>query len=361
MKRFNIKNYVTSFLFAFLLLSPNFVNAKINDLYAVDNVYVDVTSVTSADARKKATYDGYKKALDVVLNRLALKQDLEKYPISFEGDYANLVSEFSVLSEKSSDVRYIATLKIVLKPEMVKKLLSDNFVPFTEEIKKKTLLIPLFYTSPNSDAIIWGEDNLLLKSFSDNNINSKLTPIIVPIGDVRDVSVLSPAGAKSPDSNALKTIARKYNVDNVIVVSSILYQGKNPKVDVYIQKGIGDEVNSTIRVEYNDDLDVGTFYRQVANRIVEKLEDSWKLKNVVHYSEDTEIIALVDIKSLKDWVNKERNIKAIPIVKECYLQAMKKDIAQVSISFSGGLVKLKELLSKKGLELNNINNIWIIE
>ncbi len=343
----------------FLLISISF--ARANDLYVVDLVNVDVTSSTAASARKTAIDEGYRKAFNIVVNRLALKRDLDSSEIKVGDDLSTYISEFSVLSEKTSDVRYIAELRIVFNPKKIKKLLNENFIPFTEEVKSNTLLIPLFYASPNADPVLWEDDNLLLRSFRSNRIISRISPLIIPNGDMGDRVKLTTAMAKNMNAASFARIAEGYNVSNVVVAKAVLYQGGKPKLDISLNSMLGDVVSSHLQKDFDASIGVDGFYKSAVVDIVSRLEEDWKAKNVVNYNESLGIVVMIKVDDLQDWVAKEKLIKSIPVIKECKLQAITKKIAQISLSFSGDIMRVQDLLAGKGLSLIRMDNVWVIE
>jgi hypothetical protein len=96
------------------------------NIYEIQGIAVDVTAGTAAAARKKALADGEASAFRRLLERITLLEDRHRLPTFKGSDISTFVQDFSVADEKTSSVRYLATLSYRFKRRDVRELLISH-------------------------------------------------------------------------------------------------------------------------------------------------------------------------------------------------------------------------------------------
>jgi hypothetical protein len=114
------------------------------DTFVVRDVKVDVTAETAAEARDRALAEGEQRAFRIQLERLTSRADWGSLPNLTNEEIAAYIQDFEVASEKSSAVRYIATLNFTFKEEPVRRLLADRDTPFAMTRSKPVVVIPVY-------------------------------------------------------------------------------------------------------------------------------------------------------------------------------------------------------------------------
>ena len=104
------------------------------DVFTVRNVAVDVTARTAAAARERALKDGQTRALLRLLERLVSRSALDRLPTIDQATANFLVRDFEIANEKTSSVRYLATLTYRFKRSEVRALLRREDIPFAETV-----------------------------------------------------------------------------------------------------------------------------------------------------------------------------------------------------------------------------------
>ena len=89
-------------------------------------VDVDVTDVNAAKAKEKAMLDANRRALNNVAPMLATQEGINIINSLSNEQIAYFIKDVTVLEEKSSDVRYIATLKITIQDGILRQYLEEK-------------------------------------------------------------------------------------------------------------------------------------------------------------------------------------------------------------------------------------------
>lgn len=114
--------YCKALLFVLLLLAMPVKAA--DEYYSVVNV--DVTDVSAAVAKEKAMAQANRQALYQVAPRLTSEEGVSLLHSLTNDQIAYFIKSATVLSEKSSDVRYIASLKIIIADEILRQYLEEK-------------------------------------------------------------------------------------------------------------------------------------------------------------------------------------------------------------------------------------------
>src|SRR5580704_15909065 len=102
------------------------------DPFSVTGVAVDATAATASAARDTALADGQRKAFRQLLERLAAPADYGRLPHPSDAEIVPLVAGFQLQEERTSAVRYLATLTYSFRPNAVRALLRNAGIPFAE-------------------------------------------------------------------------------------------------------------------------------------------------------------------------------------------------------------------------------------
>jgi len=100
-------------------------------------VNVDVSDVNAAAAKEKAMAQANREALNYVAPLMASPEGVELLRSLDDNQILYFIKEATVLSEKSSDVRYIASLKVVVQDAVLRQYLAEKGV--AKELEKGTI------------------------------------------------------------------------------------------------------------------------------------------------------------------------------------------------------------------------------
>ena len=127
------------------------------------DVRVDVTAETVTAAKKQALAKAARDALNEVVQSISTDKSVAKFNELNDNQLQHFVSGVMVLMEKSSDVRYIAELRISIDEDVLKAYMAENDMPFVVGEEQEVLVIPLF--EQNGEADLWGDENIWRQAF----------------------------------------------------------------------------------------------------------------------------------------------------------------------------------------------------
>ncbi len=166
-------------------------------------------------------------------------------------------------------------------------------------------------------------------------------------------------------SALLRAIARRYEVENVMVAHAVLNidltVGGLPQVQVNLLR-FGPRGKSTEVLDYTvgvkTDLEVAL--NQLAMRVALDQQEQWKRRTQLSFDADTSLSALVPLSDLSDWLTVRNRLQASAMVGAVKLQGISRLDAQVVIDYLGDTDSLVISLAQRDLHLSLVDGFWIL-
>ena len=337
-----------------LALMPAGPAAAQDDVFAVGGVEVDATAGNAAEAREAAIAQGHVLAMGRLMERLVLQADLSRVPILRSGELVNMVRDFSVAEERSSEVRYLANLTFRFKPVEVRGFLRRNKIRFAETRSKPVLVLPLY--SDGGEIGLWREPNPWLQAWIARPPDGGLVPLVAPLGDLDDIASINEQQALSADLIALDEIARRYGAEDVLItqveLESSAPAGELPlRVTLRRARQIQQEpaVVNSFRQQSGENLD--TALQRAMARVVEEVQESWKRSNQLSYEQQRSVPALALFGSFTDWIEIQRRLSAAASVASSRIEYLTRSFAILDLRVIGTDDQIASTLAQKDITL----------
>ncbi|MEQ8708001.1 MAG: DUF2066 domain-containing protein [Rhodospirillales bacterium] len=365
MKRRNISNVCQPvhagflLLFAIISFSVPAVAQTATDPYSVNGVPVDETAASAQAARTTALANGQKKAFDILLRRLTLSADHSRLPAIPAGQIVNYVRDFSV-DEKSSDVRYIAQMDVRFRSADVRSLLRNYSIPFAETVARPLVILPVYEAA--GDLKLWEEPNPWRAAWQRVVVNEGLSPMVMPLGDLPDLSALTASQAVNGDADRIATITSRYAANGALVATASVKDSTAGTVEVYASafgRGATDTVFSNSFRPADGETPEAVMDR-ARDWLRTAVDDAWKDRNLIRFGQEAVVLVRVPIRSLSDWNDIRRRLDDIAIIYKRELLSLALDRAMVDLYFTGDADQLRSALAQKDLVLEAELGQWVL-
>ncbi len=345
----------------FLLTLPALAQTRTGPVYTVSNVAVDATSQSAVQARDIARADGERRAFRTLMERLTLKQDWSRLPKVTDADLFALVQDFEVTSERSSTVRYIATLTFRFRPEPVRRLLRDHGIPFAETPSKPLVVLPVF--SAGNRAVLWDDPNPWRAAWGRQPLNEGLLPMQMPAGDLAAVQAIDTQQALKGDKDALAAVGSHYDNADVLVTQAALSGSGDQRTlqltTVRYSAGFSDQNwVSSLKSEPKESDD--DFYARAVAAVIADVSEAWKKATLQQTGEEATLTAVVPMTNLRDWVVVRDRLQSVPSIQRSVLLSLSPEAARVEIHYVGGPQQLQLVLSQRDLVLAQGDADWTL-
>lgn len=350
----SLYKFVLSFIL-FLGILFNFgISYADDDRYTVE-VNVDVTDESASLARERALREANRAALNEVAKRVTTDEGIQRFAEMTDDQLVNFIKEVLIVDEKTSSIRYIANLKVVINANILKQYMQEREIPFLLQSDAKILVIPLFRVFNTDMPMLWESDNLWRQAWESSPRGEIATFISLPATganyEVVDVDKIS-----KMDSVVLNKLKVLNRVDDVYVLDAV-YDGIDGLMVNVTPFGGETEV---VRVSGDRSSGMELFYKAVAE-LQNQIEKKLKQKSLEEAAQETSYVVMFPFRSLREWIEAQRALTAVPYIKQVEIQAMGTNMVQFKMTFMGTPEKLLYALREKFLNLKEDNNFYILE
>lgn len=350
----NLKSFLGIF-FSVLLFC---VSARAESpVYTVD-VSVDVTDVNAAQAREKAMVAANRKAFETVVQKITTAQGAKSLMNFSNEQILNFIKEVSVVSEKSSNVRYIADLKVTVNENILKRYMNEKDVRTVVEAASNVVIIPVFREYPSDKPLLWEDNNSWRFAWENKAPRNSLVKISSVPANTISFAAIDAQKALAFNSAALEEIALNNNANDVYVADAVYDGIEGLTVHLSsLKKGSGVE---TINVAGDRNQSAELMTRAV-DEVSAKIENKVKVASIAENQMMSSIEVVYNFVSLKDWVATEKVLKSIAYVRNLQVEAMGAGKVQFKLEFVGADDKIWAALRSYGLNLKKYDSFYLLE
>lgn len=327
-------------------------------------VTVDATADNVAKARDLARLDGARRALTQVVQNLAGGADKAKPLKLGDSDITDMVASFEVANEKMSAVRYTADYTYHFKPADVAKAMQNagiainNSSTATAAGGKPIVVLPVY--QEDGAALLWDDPNPWREAWAQRAPSSGGVSLLVPLGDVSDLSAIDADKARLGDSTALAAIAKKEGADDVIVMVATKRAGDKPGLDVTVRRyHLGQFVDV-----HSDSIDAkpgeadADLFKRAADALATDVDTGWKTAKADVTGPPASLTVVAPISGLDDWIQLRDMLSAATAVRKIDVKSLSRQEATIEIQYVGSTDQLKASLATMKLDLQGGDPIW---
>jgi len=348
---------------AFLSLAGVATAQDSNPVFTITDVAVDETAASASDARDVALATGQRRAVQRVFRRLIVRADARLLPQPTDDDIASLVQNIELSDEKTSATRYLATMTVAFKPDLVRNYLRAAGLQFSETVSRPRLVLPVFEAAGAIN--LWDPPNAWREAWEARSVSSDtVVPLVLPEGDLRDIGSIGPIQALAAETRPIQSIAARYRVRDILVAHATLVQdlaANRPLVHVSLRH-IGPSSGAVTIETFTGEsrARVGALLAEAVQRTVERLEDDWKRDNYLRFDEPVRLSASFSLGTLSDWLEMRRRLGGAAVIQRVELASITRSDAQVVIHYLGGPDQLGLALAQRDIELVQEDGFWML-
>ncbi len=337
---------------ALLLCLAAFPAQAADERFAVE-INVDVTNSNASLARERAMSEANRAAIVEVAKRITTSEGAARLAAMTDDQLINFIKEVLVISEKTSNVRYIANLRVVLNEGMLRQYMQERDIPLLIQSNTRVLIIPIFRESSSDAPMLWESSNLWRQAWDSARGGMVVTLIPLPTSGT-NYSIIDANKAQALDGPALDKLMRVNGADEVYVLDA-----------VYTEDGLEVQATSysgnttTIKV-------IGTpgsmeLFNAAVDETEKYLDSQVRQQNLKEGAQESSAVIMYNFSSLREWVAAESMLRSIPYVKDIEMQAMGTNKAQFRLLFVGSHEKLLYALRDKSYNLVEGDKFFILE
>jgi hypothetical protein len=346
--------FLCAFLLALLAFAPPTAAQALVDAFSVRGVEVDVTAANIQAAKDQAIADGQRQAFRILLERLTQPADHSRLP---KADGVEYVRDFSVDQERSTPVRYLATLTVRFNPAAVRKLLRDANIAYAEPRSRAVIVVPVLKPAGGTP-VLWEDPNPWRAAWTQQG--SGLVPLVVPGADSPEAQAINADQAAAGESARIQALSEAFKGADVMVVAATLAPGGR-NVDVLLY-GSGNlpKPFDTVAYAAQDAETTDAMLARAARDIQRAIDTVYKQPNLLQFDRAGTISALVPLEGVEDWLTVRDLLGRVPQVRKWELVSLSRAEAALLLHVVGDPEQVKAALARQGLRLEAGESFWTI-
>ena len=356
-------------LLAILIAICEPVTAADDDLFEVLDIKVDETDETAAAAREKALQAGERLAWDKLVQRF-VDPGQRRLPQFSKQEIGDAIKDFWISGEKTSPVRYLATLNYNFKPQRVENLLASRGVRFTMTRSDPLVVVPIYLAEGGS--LLWDDPNPWRQAWQHLRLRSLLS-LRVPQGDLGDLSTIAVDQALAGDRARLAELAQRHGAaDALVAIAKVEPSGAPDSQELKVTAIRYNAALTQPLAERSLPIDaagvtpelLGQAALALAGDVDAAYRRGWTptpglaLPGEAKRSSTTRVV--VPVSSLEDWVAIRKRLTSVPQVESTKLISLSREAARVTIVYPGPPDQLGAALGQAGLYLYKQDGEWTV-
>jgi Uncharacterized protein conserved in bacteria (DUF2066) len=342
--------------FAALLLLLAVPLGMADDDFTVSNVHEDVTAASALAARDQALAQGQQQAFQTLMARLAPGSPPRVTP----DQLTDLIASFEVANERTSSVRYVADYTFHFKPNAVRQLLQQAGTSYAAPVRP-VVVLPVFRSG--GETVLWDDPNPWRDAWADHVTTPGQLPVVVPVGDLTDVSLIDVPKALAGDAAAIGAMsARHQNDDVVVALAQLKAQPTRLEITLTRYSGAGAGAPQTIDQvvsQHPGETESALFTRAVGFMIL-RLAQSWQSANAVNTSHVGTLEVRVPVTNFSDWIAIRDRLRGVGLVRGVDLVSFSAAEVEAAIRYVGDEGQLRTALAGAGLDLEGGDPDWTL-
>jgi hypothetical protein len=220
--------------------------------------------------------------------------------------------------------------------------------------------VPVYQSDPLAMALLWEDTNPWLAAWRQQDSGNMLMPLEVPTGDLRDVTSITAEEALVPDSTALDRLISRYGHSRVLVAHAVRTAPNMLTVSLNYGSPRAMARTGKQTIQRGPDEDDAAFLIRAATELAHRMESDLRQATMVRGGAARQATALVTLGGFDDWVTIRRVLEQSPLVSDMKVQAMSREMAQLTLTVLGDIGQVGAALASEGLTLTERGGYWMI-
>ena len=329
---------------AVLVATPQL--AADGEVFTISGVAVDETAEDTRLARKQAL----RSALDIAWSDLArrLVRGNPEAILHQEGaTLETLVQGLEFDDEKMSAGRYQAVISVRFQADAVLEILGQSGVSHLDTPGPVVVVLPVLQSGPQ--LVLWEESNVWLSAWQRSSGGNSAVELIVPGGDLRDISLIDAAGALSQDWSLLVPLVSRHRADGVLIAHARKDEDTLRQRLTWIEEDGANPVLMARNVPQ-------TWSMEALGRAVEAsrtgIDEHWAAMALAPAGPIVSVFADIPVTSLAEWIDVRDRLESDPALQAVVPLLVSTTRVRARLLYTGTREDLLFRMRRAGLDID---------
>ena len=323
-----------------------------NNLFNVNNIQLEKKeNLTNNELANQAIKTGFNKLIEKIL----LKTDSDKLKDMDFSSIKQLVTYYQITkaSNKKKNEELVI-FSVTFDKDKIHNLFYERGLSYSEILDKELYVLPIFI---KSDEIFIFNNNFFYENWNQFYQN-ELIEFILPLENIEIIQKIN-NNKNSLIDLKINNLLQEYSKKNLALI--FIEENKNSIKKVYIKTSIqGKDISKSLAIKKNN-LVSKQNYEKIIIEIKKELINLVKSENLIDIRTPSFLNAKLDLNKKSNLVQLNQRIKNIDLIENVYVQDFNKDFMNLRIKYLGKLEKIINQLKKENINLQLVNDQWIIK
>ena len=345
-------NFYKSIIFILIVFFKTETVFSANDLFNVNNIELEKKDkITNNSLANQAI----KKGFNQLINKILLKEDNKKLSDLNFSSIKKLVTYYQVsnVSEKKNKGQFV-NFSVTFDKEKIHNLFFQRGISYSEISDKDLYILPVFI---KDEEIFVFNNNFFYENWNLIYPND-LIEFILPLEKIEIIQKINESKNSLINLNIIE-LFKEYANKNLALV--IVEDNKNSNEKIYIKTIIQNKKISKSLSLKKIETNKQKSYENIIIETKKELIDLVKSKNLIDIRTPSFLNVRLNLEKKSNLVQLKSRVKNIDSVENIYVQEFNMKYMNLRIKYLGKLEKLISLLKNKNIDLQLINDQWIIK
>ena len=322
-----------------------------NELFNVNNIQIEKNDKITNTALSELAI---KKGFNQLISKILLDQDMYKLSNLNFSTIKQLVRYYQItnIPEKQNDK--LLNFNISFDKNRIHDLFYKKEILYSEITDKELYILPILIKG--NDILIFS-NNYFYENW--NKIkNYDLIEFILPIEKIEIIKNINDNKSNLISLN-ISEIFEEYGNKNLALI--LIEDNNNSSEKIYIKTILQKkEISKNLKIK-KQKLNTTEFYTKIIFETKKELTNLVKSNNLIDIRVPAFLNTKLDLNKKSNLVELNKRVKNIQSIENIYVQEFNKDYMNLRIKYLGKLNKLINNLKKENINLQLINDQWIIK
>ena len=321
-----------------------------NYLFNVNNIYLKKNINTS---NKDLANQAIKKGFNQLISRILLKEDIDQLSDLKLNTIKQLVIHYQLTKLSEEINEELVNFSVTFDKDKVHKLFYQRGILYSEIEDKEIYILPVYIK--NNNVLIFN-NNYFYKNWNEV-YKDDLIEFILPLENIEIIQNIN-NNKYNLISLELNNLFKEYSKKNLAL---ILIEDNNTSNDIYIKSKIQNKIISKSIKLKKQNLNDKIFKEKIITETKKELADLIKSKNLIDIRTPSFLNVKLNLNETNNLIQLNLRIKNIKLIENVYIQEFNKNHVNLKIKYLGKLEKIINLLKKEKVNLQLINDQWVIK
>jgi hypothetical protein len=321
-----------------------------NYLFNVNNIYLKKNINTS---NKDLANQAIKKGFNQLISRILLKEDIDQLSDLKLNTIKQLVIHYQLTKLSEEINEELVNFSVTFDKDKVHKLFYQRGILYSEIEDKEIYILPVYIK--NNNVLIFN-NNYFYKNWNEV-YKDDLIEFILPLENIEIIQNIN-NNKYNLISLELNNLFKEYSKKNLAL---ILIEDNNTSNDIYIKSKIQNKIISKSIKLKKQNLNDNIFKEKIITETKKELADLIKSKNLIDIRTPSFLNVKLNLNETNNLIQLNLRIKNIKLIENVYIQEFNKNHVNLKIKYLGKLEKIINLLKKEKVNLQLINDQWVIK